>query len=323
MTTQQTKVQYVADGISTEFQTPFATFLEEGLEVFVNDRKVTDSVYKVYLDEEKRGTIIFAEAPLASSLITISRNLPVERRSQFQEGGALRANTLNYEFDYQMACIQDLQEEVGRAMTYPPYLATEGINLNLPAPEAGKSIVWNAEGTNLENSNILLNDLEETLREYKETAEASVATAVEAASVASQKAELAIAGTDGKANITLDNLNDEGKAKFGISKLITSYQDGYTWYKIYEETHENGELKYWAEQGGLKYNVSPGGIEFSYFVPYIEAPHVVATPFHEDSTFSGSFQIRSISTSRLALKNTNGITTKAFWIARGYCNAPT
>ena len=77
-------------------------------------------------------------------------------------------------------------------MVLPPYAADTNVDLTLPSPEAGKAIVWNSDGTNLENSNVAVNELEETLRGYKETTEQNCQTALDASQTATQKAQEAI-----------------------------------------------------------------------------------------------------------------------------------
>ena len=59
---------------------------------------------------------------------------------------------------------------LNRSMVLPPYAADTDVNLTLPTPSSGKAIVWNSEGTNLENSTVAINVLESTLKGYKESA---------------------------------------------------------------------------------------------------------------------------------------------------------
>ena len=65
------------------------------------------------------------------------------------------------------------------------------MDLTLPTPSAGKAIVWNSDGTNLENSTVSVNALESTLKGYKESAESAASTATTKAGIASDKADIA------------------------------------------------------------------------------------------------------------------------------------
>ena len=86
------------------------------------------------------GTVIFNTVPSQGVVITIIRNLSIERTTHFQEGGALRADTLNDELDYQIACQQQIADQLNRSMVLPPYAAGTGVNLTLPTPTTGKAI---------------------------------------------------------------------------------------------------------------------------------------------------------------------------------------
>jgi hypothetical protein len=111
-------------------------------------------------------------------------------------------------------------------MVLPPYATDTNVDLTLPAPSAGKAIVWNKNGTNLENSKIEINELETSIRQYKEAAKeasniatqkADIATqkadiATEKAEIASNKAAEAIETFSSKANTDMDNLSSNGKS---------------------------------------------------------------------------------------------------------------
>ena len=186
------RIQYTADGNLTTFTFPFAIFSTDDVEVYLNDTKQSSDQYSVSgTGESDGGSITFNAAPTANVKVTIVRNLSIERTSDFQEGGALRADTLNDELDYQIACQQQIAENLNRSMVLPPYATDSDLDLTLPTPSAGKAIVWNADGTNLENSTVSINALESTLKGYKESAESAASTATTKAGIASDKADIA------------------------------------------------------------------------------------------------------------------------------------
>ncbi len=241
--------QYVADGNTTTYEFPFAIFSADDLEVYLNETKQSSSLYTVTgIRNSDGGSVTFTTAPTNNTIITIVRNLSIERTSDFQEGGALRADTLNDELDYQIACQQQLADNLNRSMVLPPYAADNNLSLTLPSPSAGKAIIWNTSGTNLENSTIAVNELESTLKSYKETAQSAASTATTKANIAADKATIAttqaqtattqagIATTkatevatalSGKANKDMDNLSDTGKASL-LSLNIPDYSAGIT-----------------------------------------------------------------------------------------------
>ena len=221
------RIQYVANGTLTEYEFPFAIFKASDIDVYFNDKLQDQSDYTVTTVRDiEGGSVIFETAPINGTVITIVRNLSIERTTDFQEGGALRAKVLNDELDYQIACQQQIADNLNRSMVMPPYAIDSDVDLTLPTPSAGRAIVWNSEGTNLENSAVKVNELESTMKGYKESAESSATIATEKASIASDKADIASAQAqiatgkadeaketlNAKANKDMDNLSTVGKA---------------------------------------------------------------------------------------------------------------
>ncbi len=226
------RIQYVADGELNAYEFPFVIFNPSDINVYFNDRVQDSDTYTVTMSKNTEGgEVSFETPPVSGTIITIVRNLAIKRTTTFQEGGALRAKVLNNEFDYQMACQQQIADSLNRSMVLPPYAVDTDVDLTLPTPSAGKAIVWNKDGTNLENSAVKINELESTLKGYKESAESSATVATEKASIASDKADVAtekaqiatekaqeaVSTLDSKANKDMDNLTDEGK------KLISAF----------------------------------------------------------------------------------------------------
>ena len=234
------RIQYLADGTLTEYEFPFVIFKTSDIDVYFGDSKQDISTYSV--SDARRsdgGSVTFNAPPAKGLVITIVRNLSIERTTDFQEGGALRANVLNDELDYQIACQQQIADGLNRSMVLPPYASDINVDLTLPTPSAGKAIVWNSAGTNLENSTVKVNELESTLRGYKESAKTDAETAsvkssiacekadvaTEQAQIATQKAEEVRSSLSLKTNIDMDNLTDEGKIRI-TSLSIPDYNSG-------------------------------------------------------------------------------------------------
>ena len=227
------RIQYTADGTLTTFEFPFAIFSTSDVDVYLDDILQESTAYSVSgAHQSDGGSVTFGTAPTSGTVVTIVRNLSIERITDFQEGGALRANTLNDELDYQIACQQQIAENLNRSMVLPPYATDSNLDLTLPTPSAGKAIVWNSDGTNLENSAVAVNDLESTLNGYKTAAQTAATTATNKADAATTQAQTAttqagIATTQAgiattkasevasalstKANTAMDNLTNAGK----------------------------------------------------------------------------------------------------------------
>ncbi len=235
------RIQYIADGTITEYAFSFVIFSETDVQVYLNDILQVTGTYTVSgIKNTNGGTIAFAKAPENGTIITITRDLSIERTTDFQDGGALRADTLNDEFDYQTACLQQVADSINRSMILPPYATDTDVDLTLPPPSAGKAIVWNSDGTNLENSAVKVNELESVLRTYKETAESASTEATTQAKIAStkateattqatiatQKASEASTTLASKANTDMDNLTNTGKHNMcGLNFPSSEYVD--------------------------------------------------------------------------------------------------
>lgn len=176
------RIQYIANGENRVFDFPFAIFDADNLKVFFEDKLQSSDSYTISdMDTSNGGTVTFTNAPSNGTLITFFRQIDIQRTSDFQEGATLRADALNHEFDYQIACQQQIADDLNRSLVLPPYATDANVDLTLPFPEAGKSLVWSDNGKYLENSTISVNSLEKDLNEYKNEAQ-------NAAEIASQKA---------------------------------------------------------------------------------------------------------------------------------------
>lgn len=261
------RIQYIADGTNKTFDFPFKIFNPTDLVVYFGDTVQSTDLYTVTIDtEEASGSITFSTAPQAGVQITLSRELTIERTTYFQEQAAIRPETLDQEFNYQIACTQQLADAINRTMILPVYSNNSDISLVLPTPQAGKAILWSADGKKLENSTIEINNLTEQIQEKVAQAATSAQTATEKANIVVEAvSNIAIpipdasdAGkfltTNGtisswanvpvpeelatKANTDLSNVSSN------IDYVAESYDDGNgNWYRIYKSG--------FIEQGGL------------------------------------------------------------------------
>jgi hypothetical protein len=137
---------YIASGAQTVFGFDFAVFEPENVEVRI-DGAVAASGFVTNVNADGRGNVVFAAAPASNARVTLIRRLTIRRQSDFQEGGALRAKTLNDELDFQTAAIQQVGYEVGRALRQDDS-DPSGIDMRLPpkATRAGHALGFDANG---------------------------------------------------------------------------------------------------------------------------------------------------------------------------------
>ena len=114
------RIQYVASGSQTVFTYPFPIFKPTDLQVFVDGVRETDGYTVSGAGRSEGGAVIFTAPPRAGAVITLRRLLRIERVSDFQESGELRARVLNDELDYQTAALQQIADDLTRAIQTEP-----------------------------------------------------------------------------------------------------------------------------------------------------------------------------------------------------------
>jgi len=146
------RIQYSGDGTQTVFTYPFPIFEDGDLEVYEDAVvKALSSDYTVQgAGQSAGGTVTFIAAPAANSTVTLLRNVPIKRTSDFQESGEFRANVLNDELDKQITMLQQVAEDLGRAIAFPA-TSSSTADLTLPEPTANGLIAWNGSADGLVN----------------------------------------------------------------------------------------------------------------------------------------------------------------------------
>ena len=114
------RVQYTGNGSTTSFPYSFAIFDESDMVVYVGDNIITTGYTVTGAGQTEGGNVVFATAPADGTKITLLRDVPIERITDFQEGGTFRPKNINDEFDRQTAFMQQVQEKVDRTLILPP-----------------------------------------------------------------------------------------------------------------------------------------------------------------------------------------------------------
>lgn len=55
----------------------------------------------------------------------------------------------------------------------------------------------------------------------------------------------------------------------GLRKLVESYVNGTSWYKIFDEIQENGTIRKWCEQGNTYEEIPAAGKTITLLKPYV------------------------------------------------------
>jgi len=113
--------QYTALAAQTDFFYTFPIFEDGDLVVDVDG--VTKSLGTDYTvsgaSDDTGGTVTFLVAMTGGEIVTIYRDIPIERTSDFQTNGPLRSVTFNDELDRITMIEQQLEAKIGRAIRFP------------------------------------------------------------------------------------------------------------------------------------------------------------------------------------------------------------
>lgn len=140
------RIQYSGDGVQTLFTYPFPIFTTDDIEVYLGDVLQASGYTVAGAGQSAGGTVTFAVAPADGAKVTLLRNLAIARTSDFQEGGAFRAKTINDELDRQTAFIQQVSERVDRALVASPTDAQTSLALPAVADRANRYLGFDADG---------------------------------------------------------------------------------------------------------------------------------------------------------------------------------
>ena len=144
-------IHYECDGVQAAFAFPFAVFRAADLEVWCDGVRIGTGFSVSGAGISTGGAVLFATPPAQGARLTLRRRVALERVSDFQTDGIIRAKTLNDELDYQVAAVQQVADDVARCV-HRPFTSHSTADLTLPEPVAGRAIKWGADGLSLVNS---------------------------------------------------------------------------------------------------------------------------------------------------------------------------
>jgi hypothetical protein len=136
------RIQLIATGVGQLFPFEFPVSSAAELHVWVDDGPRSDYTVDL-LSNGAGGTIAFADnPPQAGQRVTIARILGLTSGPQFSEGGVLRAEALNAEFERLTRLVQQVDEKVARAVKLSPGAAFPAAqDLVLPPGERANRVL--------------------------------------------------------------------------------------------------------------------------------------------------------------------------------------
>ncbi len=144
--------QYIASGGQTVFPYDFPIFDDD--HIFVNRTRagVTTMLTKTTdytvsdVGEETGGNVTLATGATVDDVITLYRDVPVERTADFTEAGDFLAITLNRELDLLTMMIQQLERDITRTVRLKIEDEASTIEIPLKAERASKFLGFDADG---------------------------------------------------------------------------------------------------------------------------------------------------------------------------------
>lgn len=136
---QQTLISYTANGTTTNYTFPFRIELAADLQVLLAGVPADVSGFTVAGIGSDEGSVTFNTAPATGVEVLLYREVALERDTDYQDNGDLRAPTLNADFDRIWMALQDISGRAQRAIQYP----IDEINVDgtLPAASSRASTV--------------------------------------------------------------------------------------------------------------------------------------------------------------------------------------
>ena len=139
-------VRYIANGTETIFIYPFPIFASEDLRVRINGVEQTTGFVISDAGQTTGGTVTFDVAPLANASVIFERRLPLERLTDFIEGGDFSARALNNELDFFMAALQQVESDQTQMLRYDKSESAATITLPTKAQRANKGLGFDGQG---------------------------------------------------------------------------------------------------------------------------------------------------------------------------------
>lgn len=153
MTTEHIKMpavtpiaRYAASGSQTVFSYPFPIFNDTDLAVYLDGARQSSGYTVTGAGETDGGAVTFAAAPASGVVVTLARELPIARVSDFLEGGDFSARALNTELDTLVAALQQVQRQQETMIRYPDTEIPGPVEIPGRAARADKALGFDSDG---------------------------------------------------------------------------------------------------------------------------------------------------------------------------------
>ncbi len=139
-------VRYVANGTETEFEFPFPVFATEDLKIYLNGAPQISGFDIHNPGMTDGGSVTFDRAPADGTIVTLERRLPLERVTDFLEGGDFSAAAINNELDYLTAGLQQIDRDLSPMLRYGDHETPGVVTLPGRALRANMALGFDGNG---------------------------------------------------------------------------------------------------------------------------------------------------------------------------------
>ncbi|MBL4721079.1 MAG: hypothetical protein JKY20_08115, partial [Alphaproteobacteria bacterium] len=138
--------QYAADGVQLIFPYNFPILDAVDLQVVFNDGDAPGSYTVTDAGLSGGGDVVFDSAPATGTRVSLFRDMPFARETDFQESGDLRASVINEELDRMAMLLQQAEMIVEDGLHKRPYDADDPLILPSSSDRAGKMLGFDGDG---------------------------------------------------------------------------------------------------------------------------------------------------------------------------------
>ena len=139
-------VRYPANGTQDEFTYPFPIFATEDLAIYLDGAKQAGGFDITGAGDTSGGVVSFDAPPASGVIVTLARELVLERMTDFLEGGDFSAASINNELDYLTASLQQVARENSVMLRYGDHETPGETELPGRVVRANKALGFNVDG---------------------------------------------------------------------------------------------------------------------------------------------------------------------------------
>jgi hypothetical protein len=141
-------IQYIATSGQTVFPYPFVITQDSDLVVIYNGAALgTDTGYSLTgQGNDTGGNVVFVAPAVAGDIVTIFRDVPIARLTQFAQNGGFSSAAFNAEFNNIYLILQQLQQSGSLALQVPNSNNPAAVTVLTPAAYANKYLAFDANG---------------------------------------------------------------------------------------------------------------------------------------------------------------------------------